>query len=279
MYRIIVDVHDRVTSTMDVARENVRSGRVCFDSAGRPHPAGVIAREQIAGRGQRGRDWYAEPGANLNATYYFRHPRTHPEQAGTLALLAGVAVLDVLLPLCTPAMAGAPAALGLKWPNDLLLNRRKLGGILIEMIQAPDQDWVALIGVGINLSTTHFPDGIARLATSLHREGLPCPDWRTLGEQVPASLCLWASIWREQGPEAILERWRAFDQTPGRHYATEIEGQTVAGVAVGVDTQGALLLALPDARVLSIHTATSLREQDQALSHHVISDVQKQCLL
>lgn len=247
---------------MDVARQNVRSARVCFDAAGRPHPAGVIAREQTAGRGQRGRDWYAEPGANLNATYYFRHPRTHPEQAGILALLAGVAVLDVLIPLCTPVPAGAQAALGLKWPNDLLLNRRKVGGILIEMIQAPDQDWVALIGVGINLSTTHFPAGIAPLATSLHREGLLCPDWRTLGEQIPASLCLWADIWREHGHNAVLERWRTFDQTPGRRYATEIEGQTVVGVAMGVDAQGALLLALSDARVLPIRTATSLREQE-----------------
>ncbi len=268
-----LELLESVTSTMDVARENIVSGRVTFNQLGRSRYDGIMAREQTAGRGQRGRAWYAIPGENLNATYYFRRGRTDPQHAGQISLLAGVAVAEtlqrVLLTSGQPipariASEGDPDArslpIGLKWPNDVLLNGKKVGGILIEMVKAPDDDWVALIGVGINVGTRQFPPEIARLATSLALEGITSCDWQTLGNRIAVALHAQADTRRTAGFAAILKRWRVYDQTPGRRYRAQTQGATVEGVAAGVDDTGALRLRLSEGREIVVSTASSVQE-------------------
>jgi BirA family biotin operon repressor/biotin-[acetyl-CoA-carboxylase] ligase len=248
-----LDIRESVTSTMDAARERIRSGHVLFDSSGHPSEGGVIAREQTAGRGQRGRNWYAEPGANLNATFYFGYPPTDPLHVNEISLLAGVAVMEALKPL-------APSAFGLKWPNDILFHNRKLGGILIEMVKTPEGAWVALIGIGINLSTLQFPEELKGIATSLLREGIAPPDWRELGEQIRDTLNLCAEVRRDHGFDALLTRWRECDRTRGRRYETQVDGQSLTGVAEGIDAQGALLLRTSEGGICAVTSATSLSE-------------------
>jgi BirA family transcriptional regulator, biotin operon repressor / biotin---[acetyl-CoA-carboxylase] ligase len=252
MIRSLLQIFDSVSSTMDVARENILTGRVHFDSLGQSNYGGVMAQEQTAGRGQRGRIWYAEPGANLNVTYYFRRGPTDPQHAGEIAMLAGVAVVR--------AMPEPSSSLSLKWPNDVLLHGKKVGGILVEMVKAPDEAWVALIGVGINLSVREFPPEFAERATSLLREGVTPPDAKELGERILVSLHALADIWQNRGFGAILDGWRQYAETVGRKYETEVEGETLSGMADGVDARGALLLRMTDGRVLTVTSATSLRE-------------------
>lgn len=148
---------------MDIARENVLAGRVRFEASGRPVPNGVLAEEQTAGRGQRGRRWFAQSGECLCATYYFGWGLAAPETAGQLAFLAGVAVVETL----ASSFLLPPSSFALKWPNDILLNGRKVGGILIELMQTPGGEWIALIGVGINVKTLSFP-------LNLRLPPLPC---------------------------------------------------------------------------------------------------------
>ena len=108
---------------MDVARANILAGRVRFDAQGRPEPSGVLARNQTAGRGQRGRQWFALPGECLCATYYVGRGLLAPASVGQLAFLAGAAVADTLHLLCQ-VWPDAPRNLprvGLKWPNDVRL--------------------------------------------------------------------------------------------------------------------------------------------------------------
>ena len=132
-----LEILQSVPSTMDVARENVLAGRVRFDAQGRPEPAGVLAREQTAGRGQRGRQWFARPGECLCVTYYFGRGPVTPPFAGQLAFLVGVAVAASLQSLCqlSPDASQSAPRIGLKWPNDILLNGKKAGGILIELAE------------------------------------------------------------------------------------------------------------------------------------------------
>ncbi len=261
-----------VTSTMDAARERLREGRVTFYPTGRSRWGGIVAREQTAGRGQRGRSWYAPPGESLNATYYFRRGLTDPARAGQIAFLAGVAVIESLQELVLSVSwpvrdedQGVPRAyhrarLGLKWPNDILLNGKKVGGILVEMVRASDGEWTALIGVGVNLTVQEFPEELDKTATSLLREGIFSPAWDELADALLHSLHAQADKRRDRGFHSILERWRDFDCTPGRPFETIIDGETRRGTAVGVDDTGALLLRWEDGTIEPVTSATSLRD-------------------
>ncbi|HLJ55363.1 MAG TPA: biotin--[acetyl-CoA-carboxylase] ligase, partial [Chthonomonadaceae bacterium] len=148
-------------STMDEARERIRDGRVTFDSRGAPSALGVAARAQTAGRGQRGRGWFTAAGECVCATYYLRHALALPDEAGRIPIVAGVAIAELL------AEAIPELSFGLKWPNDLIVADKKVGGILVEMAQAPDGGWVALVGVGINVRVREFPLALRDTATSI----------------------------------------------------------------------------------------------------------------
>lgn len=256
-----LEILQSVPSTMDVARENVLAGRVRFDTQGRPEPTGVLAREQTAGRGQRGRQWFALLDECLCATYYFQRGSLTPPSAGQLAFLAGIAVANTLQKV--GEQASTSPRVGLKWPNDVLLNGKKAGGILIEMVERSQQnggEWVALIGIGINISVREFPPELEGKATSLLREGVTQTRYETLGETIASALDASADIQQNGGFEAILSHWRRHDETPGHVYETQWNGETVRGVAQGVEANGALLLHLPDDRVISVISASSTRE-------------------
>jgi BirA family biotin operon repressor/biotin-[acetyl-CoA-carboxylase] ligase len=266
-----LQILESVPSTMDAARENILLGRVSFDRSGQPDPVGVLARVQTAGRGQRGNAWFASPGESLSATYYFRWDRTDPQYAAEIAFLAGVAVVEALrfpgglLPQTADERnpdvgPQQEPAFGLKWPNDILLQGKKLGGILIEMVRAPDHRWVALIGTGINLTVRDFPPELVSLATSLQREGLASPRIEDLANRIAVSLCAWADIRDRSGFKAILAAWRRYDQTPGRRYQANWEGRLLQGIAEGVNDSGALKLRLESGSILAVTSASSLRE-------------------
>jgi BirA family biotin operon repressor/biotin-[acetyl-CoA-carboxylase] ligase len=264
---------DTVTSTMDVARAELLSGRVHPDSHNRLDLRGVTAQLQTAGRGQRGRGWYAPHGESLCGTYYFQHGLTDPQSAGGLSLLAGVAVANTLRTAChryhpntrTPEHLTPNTkhpSIGLKWPNDLLLNGKKVGGILVELVQSPAAGWVALIGIGINVQVRAFPSELAGGATSLWLEGVrDCPvDW--IAAHLVSALDRLAAVYRQEGLPAILRRWRAYDRTSGRRYRMEWDGAVIEGVAEGIDEAGALLLRADDGRLLTTLSASSLKEME-----------------
>ncbi len=311
---------------MDVARENALAGRVRFEDTGRAVPSGVRAEEQTAGRGQRGREWFARRGECLCATYYLRLDMETPERAGQLAFVAGVAVAETLAEWKTDeqgtgnreqgteektedrrqkteedqsAVGNRQSAIGLKWPNDIMLNGRKLGGILIELARCdisahaetrPQEDWpqvfptgilyagstlnsslnepthptgeewIALIGVGINVRAREFPAELEGRATSLWREGVEDCDIGELAEEIGRALQQTADLWRTAGFEAILPRWQPFDTTSGRVFTTMVEGKNVQGMAEGIEADGKLRLRLADGRVLHVLSASSLQE-------------------
>jgi BirA family biotin operon repressor/biotin-[acetyl-CoA-carboxylase] ligase len=201
-------------------------------------PCLLVAEEQTAGRGRRGRGWVSAPGRAL--TFSLALPMA-PVQWGGLSLAVGVALADALDPL-----AASPAAtcLALKWPNDLWLRDaaapaggRKLGGILIETVAVGTQRMV-VVGVGMNVRPREAP--------LLH--GYACLQELSPAASAPAALAAVAvplaqtlKRFEREGFAPFLEAFTRRDLLRGRGVSVS-GGLELQGTAEGVDAQGALLV-------------------------------------
>jgi BirA family biotin operon repressor/biotin-[acetyl-CoA-carboxylase] ligase len=187
--------------------------------AGAPHGMLVTAGEQRAGRGRQGRTWSAPAGRALLASLVLR------DVPALLSLASAVAVADVVA-------AASAAEVEIKWPNDVLLDGRKVAGILAE--GRPQEGWVVL-GIGINVAVRDFPPELAARAVGLGLE----PD---AIEPTLAALLAALELRLAQDPAAILDAYRARDALRGR----EVRWQHGRGVAAGVDEAGRLLVEVAD---------------------------------
>lgn len=229
----------RTDSTNTRARE--------LAAAGAPHGTVVTADEQAEGRGRQGREWTAPAGRALLYS----------------ALLRPLERRHAMLPLAVPlAVCEAAEALRpgiecrVKWPNDVHLDGRKLGGVLIE---ARPQDGWAVIGVGLNLTiaAAEFPPELRESAISLFPDGAPPPDMgnladgggehgvavgfgrvATMAHSAVGALNERLADWVGAEPEAVLAAWRERDALRGR----EIAWEGGSGVADGVDDRGYLVV-------------------------------------
>ncbi|MEF8816096.1 MAG: biotin--[acetyl-CoA-carboxylase] ligase [Salinibacter sp.] len=154
---------DRLGQSMrgfeEVGSTNERAAR--WAAEGAPEGATVLTDYQTTGRGRHGRDWTADKGRNLLFSVVLR-PTLSPDRFGLLTVAAGVAVAEAVEAFVSPHAAA------LKWPNDVLLEGRKTCGILLESSLAPpNTDAVVVLGVGLNVNQTDFPDALTDTATSL----------------------------------------------------------------------------------------------------------------
>ena len=213
----------------------------------------VIADEQTAGRGRRGRDWFSPPGSGLYVSIVLSpgRARVDPERATTLLTLAvGVALGEAV-------EAATALRVDIKWPNDLLVLRRKLAGILAEAVPStPASDGGGeptrrvshvVLGYGINVGPMAYPPELRDRATSLETElGRPI-------DRVAVCVETLASVGRRYADllegrfDAILDAWRA--RAPGSRGA-RVEWQSASGpqrgVTAGIDDRGALLVRAGD---------------------------------
>jgi BirA family biotin operon repressor/biotin-[acetyl-CoA-carboxylase] ligase len=213
--------------------------------ADRGVPAGtaVVAEQQTAGRGRLGRAWFSPPGAGLYVSVIVRFPPTNRPTnglpAGTASLIplaAGVGFADGLR-TCTHL------PIDIKWPNDLVVDRRKLAGILTEASGSGDLR-AAVVGVGINLRTAAYPTEIADRATSIETElGRPVERAAVLAECLAAFAGRIAEL-RSGNGAAILDRWRVLaPSSVGSRVEWASAAGTCSGVTQGIDDDGALLVA------------------------------------
>jgi BirA family biotin operon repressor/biotin-[acetyl-CoA-carboxylase] ligase len=206
---------ERLDSTNTRARELAAEGAA--------HGTVVTAGEQTAGRGRQGRVWTAPPD---KALLYSAIVRPLQERHAMLPLAVPLAV-------CATAEELQPGVrCGVKWPNDVQVEGRKLAGILIE---ARPQDGWAVVGVGLNLAIApaEFPPELRETATSLR--GIDIDSARhALNRQL--------AKWIEAEPTTVLSAWRERDALRGR----EIAWEGGSGVADGVDDRGYLLVLTPD---------------------------------
>ena len=205
----------------------------------------VIADLQTAGRGRSGRSWSSALG-NFHASVILRNV-SPLEKAAQLALVSGVAVHAAI----SAAVASLTEPLELKWPNDILLGRRKLGGILVESsVVRREEGALAVVGIGLNLA--HHPELPDRPATDLSAHGasiaplnfLPSLD-RTMQE--------WVSIWASgEGFATVREAWLARSLPAGTGLTVNSGQGAVTGAFAGLDPEGALLLTAPSGALLTV---------------------------
>jgi BirA family biotin operon repressor/biotin-[acetyl-CoA-carboxylase] ligase len=224
--RFAVTFHDVLASTSDTAK--------ALAAAGAAHGTAICARRQTAGRGRLGRSWESPPG-NLYVSIVLRYDIAPARQA-ELGFVAALAVADTI-DACLPH--GPPARL--KWPNDVLLNGKKLAGILLELTGDPADLCSVAIGIGINVNM-RSADGIDHPWTSL-RDALGRPvDRNQLLTALNKELEWHLARHREQGFVASQREWESFHLRQGREVRLSTAAKTVVGRAVGIDEQGALLL-------------------------------------
>lgn len=194
----------------------------------------VLALAQTQGRGSRGRTWCSPPGG-LSLSVVLR-PDAPMAQAGQWALLAGLALVDGLA-----GFLPDPTPLVLKWPNDVLLRGRKLGGVLIDSTAdlAGRIGWL-VIGFGANLAQTpHLPDraNVAALA-----EAALAPPPEQAAGAVLDRLAHWYRVWCDDGFDAVRPAWLRHAEPLGTPLRIRLARQEVAGRFAGLRDDGALLL-------------------------------------
>lgn len=194
-----------------------------------PHGTVVVAEEQTAGIGRHGRSWYSEAGGGLYLSIILRlpfHPDTLPVLTMALGLAAQRAVLDACGVHCD-----------LRWPNDLILNEKKLAGIIV---QATDRG-ALIAGIGINVNQAEFPEELRASATSLRIEtGRECAKETLLDRVVDESL-KYAALLAEVGKQYILTEFEARSSYACRKaVSVDIGDRTVSGVTAGLDENGFL---------------------------------------
>jgi BirA family transcriptional regulator, biotin operon repressor / biotin---[acetyl-CoA-carboxylase] ligase len=218
-----------VGSTNDIASALAEKGA--------PEGTVVVADSQTAGRGRIGRTWWSPPGAGLYVSIVLRPPHA---VIPLLTIAAGVAMAE-----------GVEAATGLavqvKWPNDLYVDRRKLGGLLAESANA--MTWV-IVGVGINLLRASYPLDLAEKATSVESELGRAPDrGLVLGECLAALATRYRDL-REDGAARVVAAWRhRAAMTLGRRIEWDDAGSVRQGRAEDVAADGALLVRVDGALV------------------------------
>jgi BirA family biotin operon repressor/biotin-[acetyl-CoA-carboxylase] ligase len=199
-----------------------------------------VAEEQTAGQGRRGRSWHSEPEAGLYCSVILR-PQMPTAKLPHVTLALGLATAEAV-------RDATGVECDLRWPNDLLIGRRKVAGILTQL----EEGAAVNAGIGVNVNHERFPDALAGVATSLRiasgrphpREGLLIALLRAVDRNVDAL---------ERSNREIRERYaRASSYVQGKHVAIELEGRELRGVTEGLTEEGFLLLRAEDGRTVEI---------------------------
>ena len=215
--------------------------------AGETGPLWITARRQTQGKGRRGRVWESVSD-NLAATLLFTTGKT-PAEAAKTSFIAALAVAD-LVETYVPA-----GLVFLKWPNDVQLAGRKVSGVLIESGRTPDRDglWMA-VGVGVNLATA--PQSVERPATAIAEhlgpDHLTPPSPKAAASLLRARFAHHMGVWQDQGFGAVIAEWTARATGLGHACEARLDGETVLGVALGLEADGALRLRLDDGSIRRI---------------------------
>jgi len=226
-----IHVLDTVDSTNDEASRRL--------AAGESAPLVVLARRQEKGRGRFGRAWHSATDGNLYSSFAF-HPDVEPARMQTFTLWMGVNVCALVASFCRTAP-------GIKWPNDLLFDGRKAGGMLTEARMDADRIHDLVFGLGLNLAPPPggWPPELASVATSLAEQtGRPVDANKFAAALVGRVLDAYTAFLDGSYHKTFADLWNTHDILRGRP-VTLIQGtRSLSGTATGIDDEGSLLLRL-----------------------------------
>ena len=214
-----------IDSTNDEAKRRAGEGAA--------HGTLIWAEAQSAGRGRRGRG-FVSPAGNLYMSVLLR-PDRPAASAAQLGFAAALALGDAILPLLP-----RPDGLRYKWPNDVLIDGRKVSGILLES-QAAGEGRLQWLVVGIGVNVASFPEGVDNPAISLAAAGAAVTV-EVLLQAVAAGFERWYERWREEGFQPLRAAWVARARGLGESIRVRLQGEEASGRFAGLDEDGALLL-------------------------------------
>ena len=198
----------------------------------------VLADSQTAGAGRLGRSFASPPGKGVYLSLVY-HPTCGVEKLGLLTSLAGLAVCRAVESLC----GCAPVV---KWPNDIILNNRKVCGILTRLASDAETNTIthAIVGIGVNVLARPWPPELADKATSLEEATGQALSRAAVAGRILGQLnrMLWEENWLEHPPESLLPELRRRSCTLGRQVLVTTPAASRQGQAVDIDSGGELLV-------------------------------------
>lgn len=210
-----------------------------------------VAEYQSAGRGRRGRTWVSPYGHHLYFSLFWTFPQGMAQAMG-LSLVVACTLVEVL-------KSFGVENIGVKWPNDIYLDNKKLAGILIEMSGQADSQCQLIIGVGVNMAMSEEQGkGIDQPWSDLS-ELVDMPDKTALVIALQKQLKRDIQLFEREGLAAFKTRWQAADLFYGREIRLLMGEKSVEGICRGVDGQGAVLLETADGVQAFIGGEISLR--------------------
>ncbi|HHY73194.1 MAG TPA: biotin--[acetyl-CoA-carboxylase] ligase [Bacillus bacterium] len=237
------EVHykESVTSTQKIAHKLAYEGV--------PEGTIVVAEEQITGRGRLDRSWFSPKYAGIWVSVILR-PTIPPQQAPQLTLLAAVGVVRGI-------EAATGLQCGIKWPNDILINGKKVVGILTELQAETDRINAVIIGIGINVNQEpqHYPEDLKDKATSLAIES---------GKKLNRAEILQAIVkeiedlycdYIEHGFQVVQLLWESYAVSIGKQIIARTLTETIVGKALGITSDGVLLLEDANKQIHHIYSA------------------------
>lgn len=213
--------------------------------AGEPEGAVVLAEEQSAGRGRAGRSWQSERGTGIYVTLLLR-PKLAPVQAPLLTMMAGLSMHAAIR-----AQTGLNA--DLKWPNDILLNGKKAGGILTEMHAEPSLVRFVIVGIGINVNQEKFAGEVSATATSLRMQSGRQQSRLELLARLLLEFETDYNRFLREGAASVTSRFEGISSyARGKRVSVASGSDNYTGVTAGLSAEGLLQVQREDGRVTTV---------------------------
>lgn len=228
--------YDELVSTNITAME--------LAGAGAPQGTVVIADLQTGGKGRLGRNWLSPSGVNLYTSIILR-PRISPLLAPSLTLVFAVAVAEAVENFTSKAPS-------VKWPNDILIDSRKVAGILMEM--NADNDYVnhIICGIGVNINLAPVGSEPGLDAASLNGKSGEALSRTLFARVLYSSVEKWYKVFLKGGFASVAGAWRGYFNAEGKAVSIKAHGRSVEGICMGIDDFGALLVRQNSGEVSTI---------------------------
>jgi BirA family biotin operon repressor/biotin-[acetyl-CoA-carboxylase] ligase len=226
---------DRAVSTMDIAKEMLKEGTAAEGTT-------IFVEEQARGRGRTGKGWFCRKGKGLLLTVVLR-PVIQQKQSYLLMVFTTVAIVNTIRD-----MFKLPVEID--WPNDLVINKKKLGGIIVETQNhtGKSSDYIVGIGINVNLKKHELPEDIDQPATSLTIEKGSFIDRIRFARALLQNLDSWYLILKDERYEHIVEKWQEFCVNIGRRVIVRNANKEFTGTFLEISNNGELILLLDSGR-------------------------------
>jgi BirA family biotin operon repressor/biotin-[acetyl-CoA-carboxylase] ligase len=213
-----------------------------------PEGTVVIGDSQDKGRGRLGRAWISPPGINIYMSIILR-PQVRPKDGSLITIMSAVA--------CATALRNITGLkITTKWPNDLMINNKKVGGILTELKTQQQKITAAIVGIGINVNidVSAFPEDMQEAVTSLKNEAGAPYAREPLVSEILNEMDRWYKTLTTLKKEAIVQTWQSLTSTLGREVVVITPHETLKGMAESIDNDGMLLLRLSSGKLKRINS-------------------------